>query len=87
MFSFVRLRNSVAAALLLALPSAFAEQPTAAEPKVGGFSSAGLARIDAYLTNEIADNKIPGAVMMIHATARPPISVALAFGTRPRRSP
>jgi CubicO group peptidase (beta-lactamase class C family) len=65
MFSFVRLRNSVAAALLLALPSAFAEQPTAAEPKVGGFSSAGLARIDAYLTNEIAENKIPGAVMMI----------------------
>jgi CubicO group peptidase (beta-lactamase class C family) len=65
MFSFVRLRNSVAAALLLTLPSAFAEQPTAAEPKVGGFSSAGLARIDAYLTNEIAGNKIPGAVMMI----------------------
>ena len=66
MFSFVRLRNLVAAAaLLVAPPGAFAEEANTAQPTAGGFSSAGLARIDAYLKNEIAGNKIPGAVMMI----------------------
>jgi CubicO group peptidase (beta-lactamase class C family) len=65
MFSPVLLRNLVAAAVLVALPGAFAEEATTAQPKAAGFSSAGLARLDAYLKNEIAENKLPGAVMMI----------------------
>jgi CubicO group peptidase (beta-lactamase class C family) len=65
MLSSVLLRNLVAAAVLAALPCAFAEEATIAQPNAGGFSSEGLARLDAYLKNEIAENKIPGAVMMI----------------------
>jgi CubicO group peptidase (beta-lactamase class C family) len=65
MFSPVLLRNLVAAAVLVALPGAFAEEATTAQPKAAGLSSAGLARLDAYLKNEIAENKLPGAVMMI----------------------
>jgi CubicO group peptidase (beta-lactamase class C family) len=65
MFSPVLLRNLVAAAMLAALPCAFAEEATIAQPNAGGFSSEGLARLDAYLKNEIAENKIPGAIMMI----------------------
>jgi CubicO group peptidase (beta-lactamase class C family) len=65
MFSPVLLRNLVAAAVLAALPSAFAGEASTVQPNAGGFSSAGLARLDAYLKNEIAENKVPGAVMMI----------------------
>jgi CubicO group peptidase (beta-lactamase class C family) len=56
---------AVIAMLFVAISSAFAENPVIAKPEEAGFSSAGLARIDAYLKNEIAGNKIPGAVMMI----------------------
>ena len=49
----------------LAATGAFAEGPLTAKPEETGFSSAGLARIDAYIQNEIAGNKIPGAIMMI----------------------
>jgi len=39
-------------------------------PTDAGFSTAGLARISAYLKNEIATNKIPGAVMLIQRRGR-----------------
>src|SRR5207248_9499994 len=44
------------------------------------FSSAGLARIDAYLKNEIAENKIPGAIMMIQRNGK--IAYFNSFGVR-----
>ena len=66
MLASIRLHGVAAAALLLATVSgAFAEGPATVKPEEAGFSSAGLARIDAYLKNEIATNKIPGAIMMI----------------------
>ena len=66
MRSSIRFRGlAVAATLLLTTSGAFAEGPVIAKPEEAGFSSAGLARIDAYIKNEIAGNKIPGAIMMI----------------------
>jgi len=69
MLSSMRLRGAAAAALLFAaVPNAFAEGPVVA--KEAGFSAAGLARIDAYIKNEIAGNKIPGAIMMIQRNGK-----------------
>jgi CubicO group peptidase (beta-lactamase class C family) len=66
MLSSARLRSvAVAAALFVVIPAAFAEGPVATKPKEAGFSTEGLARLDAYIKNEIAGNKIPGAIMMI----------------------
>jgi CubicO group peptidase (beta-lactamase class C family) len=66
MSTAIRLRNLViAAALLTTVPSAFAEGPVTVKPAEAGFNEAGLARLDAYIKNEISGNKIPGAVMMI----------------------
>ena len=56
---------AVAAALLVGIHAAFAEDQGLTKPKEAGFSGAGLARLDAYIQNEIAGNKIPGAIMMI----------------------
>src|SRR5262249_3901725 len=36
-----------------------------ANPAAAGFSSDGVARIDAYLQNEVDSNKIPGAILLI----------------------
>jgi CubicO group peptidase (beta-lactamase class C family) len=55
-------------ALFIVTPQAFAEGPVVAEQ--AGFSTAGLARIDAYLKNEIDGSKIPGAVMMIQRNGK-----------------
>src|SRR5438874_2941670 len=69
--SFIRLRSiAVAATLFVTLPSAFAESPNTANPEETGFTSTGLARIDAYIKNEIAGNKIPGAIMMIQRNGK-----------------
>jgi len=55
MLSSIRLRSvAVAATLFVAIPSAFAEGLNTAKPEEAGFTSTGLARIDAYITNEIA---------------------------------
>ena len=71
MLSSTRLHSLVVAAtLILALPTAFAEGPITVEPAAAGFTTAGLARIDAYLKNEVARNKIPGAVMMIQRNGK-----------------
>jgi CubicO group peptidase (beta-lactamase class C family) len=61
---------AVAATLLVTISGAFAEGPVAAQPEEAGFSSAGLARLDAYIKNEIAGNKIPGAIMMIQRNGK-----------------
>jgi CubicO group peptidase (beta-lactamase class C family) len=71
MLACIRFRGVAAAAILLvAVSGAFAEGPITARPEEAGFSSAGLARIDAYLKNEIAENKIPGAIMMIQRNGK-----------------
>jgi CubicO group peptidase (beta-lactamase class C family) len=66
----VRLRSFVlAATLFVVVPSTFAEE-LVTKPEEAGFTSAGLARIDDYLKNEIAENKIPGAIMMIQRNGK-----------------
>ena len=49
----------------LSTTRALAESLAPTRPAEAGLSSAGLARIGAYLKNEIATNKIPGAIVMI----------------------
>jgi CubicO group peptidase (beta-lactamase class C family) len=71
MLASIRLTGiAVAATLLLAGSGAFAEGPITAKPEEAGFSSAGLARIDAYIKNEIATEKIPGAIMLIQRNGK-----------------
>jgi hypothetical protein len=66
MLSSIRFRGvAVVATLLVGVSAAFADGPITANPEETGFTSAGLARIDAYIKNEIAGNKIPGAIMTI----------------------
>jgi CubicO group peptidase (beta-lactamase class C family) len=81
MLSSVRWRGAAIAALLfVAAPAAFAEGPDVAKPEQTGFTSAGLARIDAYIKNEIAGNKIPGAIMMIQRDGK--TAYFSSFGVR-----
>ena len=71
MRSSIRFRGiALVATLFLTTPGAFAEGPMTAKPEEAGFSSAGLARIDAYIKNEIAGNNIPGAIMMIQRNGK-----------------
>src|SRR5712672_3341855 len=81
MLSSTRLRSvAVAATLFVVIPSAFAESPNTAKSEEAGFTSAGLARIDAYIKNEIAGNKIPGAIMMIQRNGK--TAYFSSFGVR-----
>ena len=81
MLSSACLRSvAVAAALFVVVPGAFAEGPVATKPKEAGFSTEGLARLDAYIKNEIAGNKIPGAVMMIQRDGK--TAYFSSFGVR-----
>ena len=65
MVSSVRLRSLAAIIVLLTtIPAALAQSPVM-RPKEAGFTTEGLARIDAYLKNEIKTNKIAGAIIMI----------------------
>jgi CubicO group peptidase (beta-lactamase class C family) len=71
MLSSTCLRSvAVATALFVASPGAFAEGPVTGQPNEAGFTDTGLARIDAYIKNEIAGNKIPGAIMMIQRNGK-----------------
>src|SRR3954454_8965070 len=54
-----------AALTLLVASHALAENAVRTSPAEAGLSPAGLARIDAYIKNEITTEKIPGALMMI----------------------
>ena len=66
MFMSRHIKASLFAALTLAAASnACAESVVRTRPAEAGLSPAGLARIGAYIKNEIATNKIPGAVMLI----------------------
>jgi CubicO group peptidase (beta-lactamase class C family) len=81
MLAQAHLRGVAFAATLLAIiPSAFAEGPVAVAPVEVGFTSEGLARIDAYIENEIAGNKIPGAIMMIQRNGK--TAYFKSFGVR-----
>src|ERR1700704_6554644 len=69
MLSALRLRVAVATvAFFIAVPNVCAEGPVVAEQ--AGLSTAGLARIDAYIKNEIDQNKIPGATMLIQRNGK-----------------
>jgi CubicO group peptidase (beta-lactamase class C family) len=66
MFVHRQLKPVLFAALTLLLAShALADSAIRTDPDAAGLSPAGLARIDAYIKNEIATDKIPGALMMI----------------------
>lgn len=52
---------AVAAALACLACSASAQMPEGAR----SFSAAGLAQVGAYIRNEIASGKIPGAILLI----------------------
>ena len=65
MRSFARLRNIPAMIVLLVpLSAALAQTPTT-KPKEASFTTEGVARIDAYLKNEVETSKIAGAIVMI----------------------
>jgi hypothetical protein len=66
MFVHRQLKAPLFAALTLLVAShALADSAVRTDPDGAGVSPAGLARIDAYIKNEIATDKIPGALMMI----------------------
>jgi CubicO group peptidase (beta-lactamase class C family) len=65
---------------LLAAGHARADSVVQTRPAEAGFSQAGLARISAYIRNEIADNKIPGAVMLIKRHGK--VAYYETFGVR-----
>ncbi len=67
-------------ALFFVTPKVFAEGPIIDGPEQAGFSAAGLARIDAYIKNEIDQNKIPGAIMMIQRKGK--TAYFKSFGVR-----
>jgi CubicO group peptidase (beta-lactamase class C family) len=74
-------RGCIAAtALLLLTTSVLAEGPEISPPQETGFTSAGLARLDAYIKNEVAGHKIPGAVMMIERNGK--TAYLKSFGLR-----
>lgn len=76
------IRTTLAAALVLGFTgtATLAESLARTNATVAGFSSAGLARISGYIKNEIATNKIPGAVMMIQRNGQ--LAYFEAFGAR-----
>lgn len=59
---------------------ALADSVVKTRPAEAGLSPAGLARISAYIKNEIATNKIPGAVMMIQRRGK--VAYYETFGLR-----
>src|SRR5438876_5661358 len=59
-----RLLPLVAAALVF-VGTAFAENLQRTDPEAAGFSRERLGRIGSFLKNEIADNRFPGAIVLI----------------------
>jgi len=81
MFVHRRIGTSLFAALtLIAASHALADSAVQTYPQEAGLSPAGLARIDAYIKNEIATEKIPGALMMIERHGK--LGYAASFGVR-----
>jgi CubicO group peptidase (beta-lactamase class C family) len=69
-----------AALTLVAANGAFAESVVRTRPAEAGLSPTGLARIGAYINNEIGTNKIPGAVMIIQRHGK--VAYYETFGVR-----
>jgi CubicO group peptidase (beta-lactamase class C family) len=66
MFVYRHIRTSLVAGLtLIAANHALADSLVQTHPSEAGFSTVGVARLDAYIKNEIATDKIPGAAMLI----------------------
>jgi CubicO group peptidase (beta-lactamase class C family) len=66
MFVRRQIGASLITALMLFVAShALADGIFQTHPAEAGFSTAGLARVDAYVKNEIATDKMPGAVMLV----------------------
>ena len=81
MFVSRHIKASLFAALTLAVASgALADSVARTRPAEAGLSPAGLARIGAYIKNEIATNKIPGAVVMIQRRGQ--LAYYETFGVR-----
>jgi CubicO group peptidase (beta-lactamase class C family) len=72
------------AALPLLVTVALAERP---RPATDGFTSDGLARIDQYLEAEVAENKIPGAAMLIERDGQVAYSKTFGLGNPLTRQP
>jgi CubicO group peptidase (beta-lactamase class C family) len=70
----------IAASMLFVASHALADSLVQTHPAEAGLAPAGLARIDAYLKNEIATNKIPGALMLIERHGA--IAYSESFGVR-----
>jgi CubicO group peptidase (beta-lactamase class C family) len=68
-----------AVALLAATSLALAEGP-APMPEQAGFSREGIARIDAFIQNEVDGNKIPGAILLIRRNGQ--TAYSKSFGVR-----
>src|SRR5689334_22612332 len=56
---------AIAAVAFVAAASPVVAEGPAVQPEKAGFSSAGIARIDAYLKNEIDSGTMPGAILLI----------------------
>src|SRR6201989_2621369 len=81
MFMRRQLRTSLFAALTLFVATqSLADSAVRTDPTGAGLSPAGLARIDAYIKNEIATDKIPGALMMIERHGK--LGYSANFGVR-----
>src|SRR5258706_11024516 len=59
------MRLLAAALALLTTTAALAQPLPTAPPEQLGFSSEGLARIDRFFAREIAQNRVPGAIVAI----------------------
>lgn len=81
MFAFRAIRAPLLVALTLAVAGpAFAESVVRTQPSEAGLSPKGLARIGDYLKNEIATNKIPGAIVMVQRRGK--VAYYETFGVR-----
>jgi CubicO group peptidase (beta-lactamase class C family) len=70
----------LAAVAVLVVGTAFADPLLRTNPEAAGFSRERLGRIGAFLKNEIADNKIPGAIMLIQRKGK--LAYFETFGAR-----
>jgi CubicO group peptidase (beta-lactamase class C family) len=70
----------LAAVAVLVAGAAFADSLVRTDPEAAGLSRERLGRIGTFLTNEIADNKIPGAVMLIQRRGK--LAYFETFGAR-----
>src|SRR6202163_4103763 len=70
----------LAAVAVLVAGAAFADPLVRTDPEAAGLSRERLGRIGTFLRNEIADNKIPGAIMLIQRKRK--LAYFETFGVR-----